>query len=131
MMDEAKRQRVEAAGFRIGSASEFLELSDAENALVELKLTLSANLRRCRTRNHLSQAALARKLKSSQSRVAKMEAGDPSVSFDLLFRALFNLGATPQSVAAMITSVPSAGNADSQAESNDADPERDILAASG
>ena len=118
-MDEAKRRRLEAAGFRVGSASEFLGLSDAENALVEMKLALSANLRRCRTQKHLSQTALARRLKSSQSRVAKMEAGDPSVSFDLLFRTLFILGATPQSIADMIGSTPWASYEGQQAESID------------
>jgi DNA-binding XRE family transcriptional regulator len=108
-MDEAKRRRLEASGFRVGSASEFLGLSDAENGLVELKLALSAHLRQLRTRQNLSQTTLARRLKSSQSRIAKMEAGDPSVSVDLLFRALFALGATRQTVAEMIRSTPSAG----------------------
>jgi transcriptional regulator with XRE-family HTH domain len=43
----------------------------------------------------LTQVALAKKIKSSQSRVAKMEAGDPSVSIDLLVRSLIALGETP------------------------------------
>ena len=37
---------------------------------------------------------MARKLKSSQSRVAKMEAGAADVSLDLLFRGFFALGGT-------------------------------------
>jgi plasmid maintenance system antidote protein VapI len=123
-MDEAKRRRLEAAGFRVGSAAEFLGLSDAENALVELRFALSTSLKQYRTGQHLSQTALARRLKSSQSRVAKMEAGDPSVSIDLLFRALFILGATPQSVAEMLRSVPSVGLKQHQTASRD---EEEIL----
>jgi transcriptional regulator with XRE-family HTH domain len=43
----------------------------------------------------MTQVAVAKKIKSSQSRVAKMEAGDPSVSIDLLVRSLLALRETP------------------------------------
>jgi transcriptional regulator with XRE-family HTH domain len=69
---------------------------------VETKLALSTALRRRRAAQHLSQAALAKRLRSSQSRVAKMEAADRSVSIDLLLRGLFVLGATPRDVAKAI-----------------------------
>ena len=71
-----------------------------------MKLTLSRGLRDRRARRRLSQAQLARLLKSSQSRVAKMEAGDPSVSIDLLIRSLLALGATPKELAQVLTSRP-------------------------
>jgi ribosome-binding protein aMBF1 (putative translation factor) len=93
-MKESKRKRLVTAGWKIGSASEFLGLSEAEEALVEVKLNLSRLLRVQRSERKLSQAALARRLHSSQSRVAKMEAADRSVSMDLLVRSLFTLGAT-------------------------------------
>lgn len=105
-MDQGKLRRLAAAGFRTGSAAEFLGLTDAESALVEMKLALSRHLRDWRTREGLSQAALARRLESSQSRVAKMEAGDPGVSIDLLFRALLTLGATRDGLAEVISSAP-------------------------
>jgi ribosome-binding protein aMBF1 (putative translation factor) len=101
-MKKSKRARLEAQGWRVGNAGDFLELSAEESALVETKLALSESVRERRSRQGLSQAELARRLKSSQSRVAKIEAGDPSVSADLLLRALVALGATPNDVASVI-----------------------------
>lgn len=80
------------------------ELSPEEAAFVETKLALSRTLRARRAEQHLSQAALAKRLHSSQSRVAKMEAADPTVSIDLLLRALYALGATPRDVAKALRS---------------------------
>lgn len=101
-MKKNKRERLEAHGWRVGNAADFLELSAEESALVETKLALSGSVRERRSKQGLSQAELARRLKSSQSRVAKLEAADPSVSTDLLLRALFALGATPNDVASAI-----------------------------
>lgn len=104
-MELELRQRLEAAGWSIGTAADFLGLSKEEAAFVELKLALSKRLKEQRKDNKLSQTALARRLNSSQSRVAKMEAGDPSVSTDLLIRALLSTGATPRDVAEAIAQV--------------------------
>jgi predicted XRE-type DNA-binding protein len=98
----SKRTRLEARGWRVGSAADFLELTPEEAAFVETKLALSQSLRKRRTAQNISQTALAKRLKSSQSRVAKMEAADATVSIDLLLRGLFALGATPRDVAAAI-----------------------------
>jgi len=103
-MEAAKRKRLEAAGWSVGSATDFLKLSPEEAAFVELKLRLSESLKRRRQSKKLSQAALAKKIKSSQSRVAKMEAGDPSVSLDLLIRALLAIGATRNDLARVLGS---------------------------
>lgn len=86
-MRKDKKAKLERAGWKVGSVKEFLGLTTAEQALVELRLTLSRSLRERRTRRRLSQEQLAKRLRSSQSRVAKMEAGDPSVSIDLLIRS--------------------------------------------
>ena len=83
-----KRKRLAAKGWKVGSIKEFLGLSDEESAYIEVKIRLAAGLRRRRQEKGLSQLDLAAKLQSSQSRVAKMEAGDPSVSLDLLIRSL-------------------------------------------
>lgn len=107
-MDRTKRARLERAGWKVGSAREFLGLSDQESALVDLRVALSASLRERRLRANLSQAALARRLASSQSRVAKMEAADPSVSLDLLLRSLLALGATRRDIAGALTRTSSA-----------------------
>lgn len=101
-MKSSKRAKLEAAGWAVGSGQEFLGLSDAEAALIEVKLALSVALRDRRKRRRLSQAQLARRLSSSQSRVAKMEAGDPSVSMDLLVRSLLALGASSTDLARAI-----------------------------
>jgi len=101
-MKVSKRKKLEAAGWKVGSAREFLGLSDEEAAFVELKLTLSASLKEYRTSQGLSQSELAKRLRSSQSRVAKMEASDPAVSVDLLIRALFAAGAKRKDIARAI-----------------------------
>ncbi|MDP2209175.1 MAG: helix-turn-helix transcriptional regulator [Bacteroidota bacterium] len=102
-MNTAKKKRLEMKGWKIGTAFEFLKLSSEEAAYVELKLTLSKNLQEYRREKRLSQEQLARLLKSSQSRVAKMEAGDPTVSLDLLVRSLFALGASRKHLAQMLS----------------------------
>ena len=102
-MRKDKKARLERAGWQVGTVREFLGLSEAEAALVELKLTLSRGLKERRTRRKLTQAQLARLLESSQSRVAKMEAGDPSVSIDLLIRSLLAMGATQKELAQVIS----------------------------
>src|SRR5258705_13131266 len=105
-MRKSKKTRLERAGWKVGTVREFLGLSKAEEALVELKLTLSRGMRERRTRRKLTQTELARLLKSSQSRVAKMEAGDPSVSIDLLIRSLLAMGATQKDLAQVIAQKP-------------------------
>jgi ribosome-binding protein aMBF1 (putative translation factor) len=91
---EEKRRRLEAKGWKVGTAQEFLRLSAEEAAYIELKVRLAMGVRRWRQRRKLTQADLAKRLQSSQSRIAKMEAGDPSVSLDLLIRSLLTLGAS-------------------------------------
>ena len=94
-MNTAKRKRLEKDGWKVGTAQEFLNLSPEEAAYVEVKLNLARVLSNRRKSLRLTQVALAKRIKSSQSRVAKMEAGDPSVSIDLLVRSLIALGETP------------------------------------
>src|SRR5918996_2390966 len=98
-MDRAKRKKLEQAGWSVGSVSEFLGLTEDEATYVELKLALSEQLRKRRAEQGLTQVALAEKLGSSQSRVAKMEASDATVSVDLLIRGLLAAGASRQEIA--------------------------------
>lgn len=93
-MKAAKRKKLEREGWRVGSVEEFLELGVEEQALVEIKLALADAVRVQREKHSLSQSALAARMKSSQSRVAKIESGDPTVSLDLLVRAVLAAGAT-------------------------------------
>jgi ribosome-binding protein aMBF1 (putative translation factor) len=97
-MKTAKKQRLEAAGFRVGSADEFLRLSPEESAIVTMRLNLAKAVRTRRQAQHFSQVELAQRLQSSQSRIAKLEAGGSDVSLDLLIRAMLATGAAPRDV---------------------------------
>jgi DNA-binding XRE family transcriptional regulator len=101
-MKRDKKARLERAGWTVGDAAGFLQLDAQEARLIELKLVLAAGVRRLRERRGMTQAALAKHLGSSQSRVAKMEAGDASVSFDLMIRTLLGIGARPADIANLI-----------------------------
>lgn len=98
-MDEATQKRLEKAGWSTGDAGDFLELSEAEATFIDMKLALAEDVRALRLERHLNQTQVARILGSSQSRVAKMEAADASVSIDLLIRSLLKLGAERKDVA--------------------------------
>jgi len=98
-----KRAKLEAQGWKVGSTVEFLELTAEESAYIEMKLALSNSLRKQRLKKNMSQVELAKVVKSSQSRIAKMEAGDPSVSIDLLMKSLLALGASPKQLAKTIS----------------------------
>ena len=102
-MRKSKKKRLESKGWKFGTTAQFLGLSPEEAAYVELKLTLSTRLRQQRESKNLTQHQLARLLGSSQSRVAKMETGDPSVSLDLLVRSLLALGTTRKDLARAIS----------------------------
>ena len=98
-----KRKNLEAKGWKVGGAKDFLELTDGEAAYIELRLKLAEGLRAKRSARGLSQTELAKAVRSSQSRVAKMEAGDPTVSLDLLVRSLLALGASDRELGRIIS----------------------------
>jgi predicted XRE-type DNA-binding protein len=101
-MDKTKKKTLEYKGYAVGSVDEFLGLNQKESDFIELKLALSEALSERRKQSNLTQAQLAKVLKSSQSRVAKMERGDPTVSLDLLVKSLLAMGATKKSIAEVI-----------------------------
>lgn len=101
-MKREKKSKLESKGWKIGDSIEFLKLTPEEAAYVELKIILSKKLQAARIQNKLTQIQLAQLIQSSQSRVAKMEAGDPSVSLDLLIRSLFLLGTSRKTLAQTI-----------------------------
>jgi ribosome-binding protein aMBF1 (putative translation factor) len=104
-MKTAKLERLQAVGWKVGSAEDFLHLSDEEAQLVALKLSLISAVKKSRIKRKLSQLDLAQRMKSSQSRIAKIEAGDPSVSLDLIVRALIASGAKARDIQAAFTSI--------------------------
>ena len=105
-MDTKTRKKLEAAGWKTGDARDFLELTDAEAEFIEMKLALAQDLRARRLERHLNQTQVARIVGSSQSRVAKMEAADSSVSIDLLVRSLLKLGAAREDLAKAVSRGP-------------------------
>jgi len=101
-MDAKKKKGLETHGWKVGSARDFLTMSNEEMALIELKISLGGTLQHKRKQKKLTQTQLAKLLHSSQSRVAKMETGDPSVSLDLLVKSLFSLGLSKNELAKVI-----------------------------
>jgi predicted XRE-type DNA-binding protein len=101
-MDKAKKKMLEKKGWKVGTVSQFLDLTPEESAYIELKISLGHSVRARRESRRLTQIQMARMLKSSQSRVAKIEAGDTSVSIDLLVRSLIVLGANRRDLARAI-----------------------------
>ena len=102
-MHNNKKKKLEEKGWKVGSAKDFLGLSDDEAAYIEIKLRLSESFRQQRLRQKMTQAEAAKLIKSSQSRVAKMETGDSTVSLDLLIRSLIALGASSRGVLKLIS----------------------------
>jgi ribosome-binding protein aMBF1 (putative translation factor) len=101
-MKASKRKKLETAGWKVGSASEFLELSDAEEMLVNMKLALAANVRTLRQQKKITQQELAKRIGSSQSRIAKMEVADGSVSMEMFVRSLAALGASRSQIGKIV-----------------------------
>jgi ribosome-binding protein aMBF1 (putative translation factor) len=99
---ESKRKKLTAKGWKLGDAQDFLGLSETEQALIDLRLKLADGLRSRRNARGVTQTKLAQSLRSSQSRVAKMEAGDPTVTIDLLVRSLLALGTSNRELANII-----------------------------
>lgn len=102
-MHANKRKKLEAKGWKVGDTKDFLGLSKDESKYIELKLALAENLRALRKKRHMGQIQLAEIIKSSQSRVAKMEAADSSVTMDRIIRAYFALGGSTSDLGKIIS----------------------------
>ncbi len=102
-MKQQKRKQLEEKGFRIGSASDFLELIPEEESYIEIRLEISGLVKSQRRKRGWTQQQLARAIGSSQSRVAKMEAGEPSTSLDLMIKTLLRLGVSKTQIGNLLT----------------------------
>ena len=91
-MNAAKRKALEAAGWKVGDAADFLEMSAEERQLLDTRVELALAIRRQREAQHLSQKELGARLKTSQPRVAKIERAAADVSLDQLVRAFTAAG---------------------------------------
>ena len=115
-MHASKRKKLEAGGYKVGDAADFLDLSPEEGALIDVKVKLASQLVALRKKAKISQNVLAQRIGSSQSRVAKMEACDPSVSMDLMFKTAFALGASQEKVGRLVAALAGDGVAVSKRE---------------
>ena len=97
-----KKKKLEEAGWKVGDAKDFLGLTPREQEYIELKMSLAKSLSKTRKEKHLTQTEFAKRLGSSQSRVAKMEAADSSVSIDLLVKSLIELDVSKRRLSKMI-----------------------------
>ncbi|NKC00304.1 MAG: helix-turn-helix domain-containing protein [Pseudomonadales bacterium] len=102
-MKQGKKRLLESKGYKVSSTEEFLGLTDEESAYIETKVLLAKSFKELRQSKRVSQTEMSKMIGSSQSRVAKMEAGDPSVSTDLLFKGMFALGATRKDISRALT----------------------------
>jgi DNA-binding transcriptional regulator YiaG len=105
-MNTTKRKKLESAGWKVGSVAEFLGLNAEEKLLVEMKLAFAESIKKRRQKLDITQQQFAKKLGSSQSRVAKIEKADRSVSMELLVRSLVTLGASREEIGNMIIGRP-------------------------
>lgn len=103
-MKISKKKELQKKGWKLGSTKDFLQLTEVESLMIHIKLSLAQLLKEKRKQKKYSQENFAKHIKSSQSRVAKMEKGDPSVSVDLLLSSLISLGTTRKELAKAISS---------------------------
>jgi DNA-binding XRE family transcriptional regulator len=87
-MDAKKKKKLKQLGGRVTTVKEFLDLTDEDMAVIEARIAIAAAIRKGRTEAGLTQAELAKRIGSSQARVAKMEGGDPQASLESMIRAL-------------------------------------------
>ncbi|MEE8632805.1 MAG: helix-turn-helix domain-containing protein [Candidatus Bathyarchaeia archaeon] len=97
-MDKNRTRNLKEKGWKIGGIEDFLELSEEELAYIELKVELSEMVKDIRQKKDLTQVNAAKLIKSSQSRLSKIEAADSSVSIDLQIRSLLALGASREEI---------------------------------
>ncbi|MBA3573135.1 MAG: XRE family transcriptional regulator [Pyrinomonadaceae bacterium] len=91
-MDAKRRKAIEEAGWSIGDAADFLEMTAEERQLLDARVELALAIRRQRQSCGLSQKELGAKLKTTQPRVAKIERAASDVSMDQLIRAFTAAG---------------------------------------
>ena len=106
MMNNEKRKSLEAAGFRFGDAADFLELTQEERMLMELRMAIAKAIRNRREQSNLSQKEVAARIKTTQPRVVKIEAAASDVSLDQMFRGLFAVGGTVEDLVGSIPTLP-------------------------
>lgn len=101
-MEKKKQKKLEEKGYRVGSAADFLELTPEEEAYIDIRLDISNLVKAQRANRGWTQEQLARAIGSSQSRIAKLEGGDPGISLDLMIKALLRLGTSKKQIGKLL-----------------------------
>jgi len=101
-MEKNKRDKLKEKGYRIGSAADFLKLTPEEEAYIDIRLDISNMVKAQRAKKGWTQEQLARSIGSSQSRIAKLEAGDPGISMDLMIKSLLRLGTSKKQIGKLL-----------------------------
>jgi DNA-binding XRE family transcriptional regulator len=101
-MNKKKRKQLEDKGFQVGSAADFLNLTPEEEAYIDIRLDISNLVKAQRAKKGWTQEQLARAIGSSQSRIAKLEGGDPGISLDLMIKALLQLGTSKKQIGKLL-----------------------------
>jgi len=101
-MDKKRQQQLEEKGFQVGSTADFLDLSPEEEAYIDIRLDISNMVKAQRAKRGWTQQQLARAIGSSQSRIAKLEGGDPGISMDLMIKALLRLGTSKKQIGKLL-----------------------------
>lgn len=101
-LSKGRKAKLQKAGFKVGTVQEFLGLSDAEMMIIDMRIALGKRIRVVRERQQLTQSDLAKRIRSSQPRIAKIEAGEEGVSLDLMTKAALAVGMTRKQIAKAI-----------------------------
>lgn len=97
-MDKDKKEKLEAAGWKVGSTEDFLGLSNEKMRYIDTKISLSRLLKKARNKRGVTQDELADHLDTSQARIAVLEKGESGVSIDAIIRALYALNVNQEEI---------------------------------
>ena len=105
-MDKRTQKKLEAAGWVVGDAADLLGLTEAESQLIDLRIGIGQAVREGRQARDMTQKELATLIRTTQPRVAKIEAAAPDVSLDLMLRGFFAVGGRLTSTLKPVVSSP-------------------------
>ena len=101
-MKAKKKKALELAGYKMTDSVEWLELSPEEEAIVKIRVNFAMEIDRVCKERGITQQALAEKIGTRQSGVARMLNNPSKVTIDSLIKTLLVLGTPSKRIAALI-----------------------------
>ena len=101
-MKATKKKALESAGYNMTNAAEWLGLSPQEDAIVNMRVNFAMEIERICKEQGITQKALAEKIGTRQSGVARMLNNPSKVTLDHLIRTLLALGTPSKRIASLI-----------------------------